>query len=332
MRPLPLLIGFPATRVSPADPWLDPIRNGQVAGVILFETNPQGETRNVESPAQIKNLIRDLQTLSPHPLLVAVDQEGGCVQRLRSARGFVETPSAQALAQEPEKAPAAYKAQAEQLADLGFNFNLAPVVDLNLNPDNPVIGQKERSFGIDPETVVQLARVCLDAHRQQKIATCLKHFPGHGSSRGDTHLDWVDVTEVWQESELRPYQILKDEADAVLTAHVVQRHWDAEGPLSFSQRAIEGRLRQEIGFGGVVVTDDLQMGAISRHYGLEEAVVRALAAGNDLLIMGNNLTPDPTAVQRTKQALQQGLKSGRLDEDKLAASYRRLQSLLSLVT
>lgn len=332
MVPLPLLIGLPVTRVSARDPWLAPIREGLVEGVILFERSPEGVTRNIESPPQLKTLIRDLQTLSPHPLLVAIDQEGGNVQRLRRERGFVETPSARTLAENPETAKAACEALADQLAELGINFNLAPVVDLDLYPANPIIGAKARSFSASSATVTDLARICLKAHRERHIATCLKHFPGHGSSRGDTHLGWVDVTDVWQTEELAPYRALKDEADAVLTAHVVNRRLDPEGPLSLSPKAIEGLLRQEIGFQGVVVTDDLQMGAITGHFGFEEALLRALAAGNDLVVIGNNLQPDPDAVQRAKLAIGLARQTGRLDEAKLTLGRIRLETLLSSVT
>ena len=184
---------------------------------------------------------------------------------------------------------------AKTLAAAGINHNLAPVVDINSNPANPVIGALGRSFSADPAVVIAQARAFIEAHHAHDVTTTLKHFPGHGSSQADSHLGLVDVSATWQRDELEPYRVLIGEGivDTVMTAHVFNTQLDPTYPATLSKATITGILRDELGFDGVVITDDMNMQAITSQYGFEQAAVLAVQAGADLLAYGNNLVYDP---------------------------------------
>lgn len=270
------------------------VRAGQLGGVILYRYNITG-------PAQVTALNAALAQANPlpWPLLLALDQEGGLVQRLTAAKGFADTPSHEEVAatQTPEQARQSYTSMARMVADVGFNFNFGPVVDLRGDPADPehkavspVIGQLKRSFSDDPARVVSYASQFILAHRDAGVLTSLKHYPGHGLATGDTHLGLVDVTATAQPVEQWPFQQLVRQglADAVMTAHLVNRNIDPLWPVTLSQAYIGPQLRSRDGFDGVVVADDLHMGAIQQQHSPREAVVRAILAGNDLLIFSNN--------------------------------------------
>jgi beta-N-acetylhexosaminidase len=323
------LIGFDGCTVE-RNHWLaDAIRRDRLGGVILFDRNIDGAVQNISSPGQLQELTRQLQEMAPELLLVAVDQEGGQVCRLKQRDGFPATLSAATLGRnEPDSStgPAA-AAMAATLAGCGVNLNLGPVVDLALNTENPIISRYERSFDSRAARVADHARAFIKAHHEQSIACCLKHFPGHGSSRGDSHLGFVDITSDWQECELDPYKYLFAAGfeDAVMTAHVVHRGLDPSGlPATLPPLIIGGMLRRELGFGGVTMTDDLQMRAISDHYGFREAVQRAVLAGVDLMVVGNNLVRSRDALNQGTSAIQELLDKGTVDADYIEASLARI--------
>lgn len=273
---------------------LDQIRAGELGGVILYRYN-------VVAPEQLRALNQALADANPlpYPLLLALDQEGGLVQRLRASNGFFDTPSHEDVAaqQTPAQARQTWLQMARMVAGAGFNFNFGPVVDLRGDPRDPagppvspVIGALERSFSNDPAVVVTYAREFIAAHHEAGVLTALKHWPGHGLAEGDTHLGLVDVTRTARAVEHRPFQqlIRAGLADAVMTAHLVDRSVDPDWPVTLSGKFIGPLLRNRDGFDGVVVTDDLHMGAIQEQHNPREAVVRALLAGNDLLVFSNN--------------------------------------------
>lgn len=291
-----VMMGLDGT--TPDDPGVSQaiaqIRAGQLGGVILYRYN-------VTSPSQVRALNSALAQANPLelPLLIALDQEGGLVQRLRASNGFTDTPSHEVVAatQTPVQARSTYNAMASMVAQAGFNFNFGPVVDLRgdwLDPQkravSPVIGQLQRSFSDDPARVVLYATQFIQAHREAGVLTSLKHYPGHGLATGDTHLGLVDVTTTAQSVEQWPFQQLVSAglADSVMTAHLVNRNVDPDWPVTLSERFIGPQLRVRDGFQGVVVTDDLHMGAIQLEHSPREAVVRAILAGNDLLVFSNN--------------------------------------------
>ncbi|RUM35855.1 MAG: glycoside hydrolase family 3 [Desulfobulbus sp.] len=325
------MVGFRGTTVD-AGHWIvkDIVRR-HLGGVILFDRNVDGSVQNISSPAQLQALTTTLQEYGNGRLLIGVDQEGGRVCRLKARDGFPETVSAEMLAGfDDEKAAATADKLAATLAAHGITMNFAPVVDLDCNPDNPIIGRYQRSFSYDPEQVVRCARLVIEAHHRHGIGCCLKHFPGHGSAGADSHLGFVDVTGDWQEQELVPFARLidMDAADAVMTAHIVNRRLDPRGMVAtLSRPIITGLLRQRLGFDGVVISDDLQMRAITKKWGFREAVRRAVLAGVDLLVIGNNLALRQDALQAGIGSIQKMLDRGEIDADYIKASLVRISRL-----
>ncbi|MCJ7681875.1 MAG: glycoside hydrolase family 3, partial [Candidatus Aminicenantes bacterium] len=256
---------------------------------------------------------------------------GGRVVRLKPGFGFPETLSPQELGK--NDSPTATENQADSMGrllfDLGFNINLAPVVDVNLNPDNPVIGKLERSFSADPAAVTRNAAAFIKGHRDFGVLCTLKHFPGHGSSKDDSHLGLVDITQTWQESELQPYRdlIRQGLADAVMTAHVFNSHLDPDSPATLSRAVITGILREKLGFSGVIISDDMQMGAVVEEYGFEEAVERAVNAGVDILTFANNSVFDEEIASKAVLTIKTLIQKGRIPENRIHESFRRIKRL-----
>ncbi len=329
-----VMVGFRGSALDDSDPILQQVEAGQVGGVVLFDIDvATGSSRNVESPGQLRSLVAELQNAAPSPLLVAIDQEGGRASRLKERYGFPSTLSHQELGERKSLELTASQARrtAEVLADVGINLNLAPVVDVNVNPASPVIGALGRSFSADPAVVTDHARAVIAAHRSAGVLTAVKHFPGHGSAPGDTHLGFVDVTEAWVPAELVPYRTLVNEGsvDAVMTAHVVNGQLDPQWPATLSPATITGVLRDELGFQGVVVSDDLQMGAIADQYGLETAVHQALLAGVDILLFANNnpRAYEPDIAPRVVALVEALVRDGALTEERIDESVERVRAL-----
>jgi len=202
---------------------------------------------------------------------------------------------------------------------------------VGLNPANPVIVGTGRSFGANPRLVTAHARAYVSGMRQAGVLTALKHFPGHGSSYADSHHGFVDVTDTAnQDVELVPYRVLIEErlADSVMTAHVFNGWLDGRRPATLSRRTIRGLLRGELGFDGLVVSDDLRMGAIERHYGLRRSAVLALDAGVDVLLIADDRLPDGlSATELVLRAVHRALAGGRLDQERVAEALRRVRAL-----
>ncbi len=292
---------------------------------------PKSSPRNITSPSQIKELIKNLQKFSPTPLFIAIDAEGGYVNRLKPKYGFIEIPSAQEMGKRniEETKKTAIKLT-NQFIDLGINTNFAPVVDVNVNPDNPVIGGIERSFSNNPEKVTEHALAFIEGHHQNNIITAIKHFPGHGSSKDDSHKGMTDITKTYKEKELIPYQKLIEKAvvDMVMTAHIINRDIDPDYPATLSPFFINNILRKQLGFEGVVVSDDMQMGAITEYYGFAESIILAINAGCDLLIISNNnKIYDETAPYRAQEIIFEAVKSGKISIDRILESSDRIYNL-----
>jgi beta-N-acetylhexosaminidase len=333
-----LIVGFRGLTPAECAPIVRDIRENHIGGVILFDQEMAGGTidsgprrRNIESPTQVRSLLSFLQAQANIPLLVSIDQEGGRVNRLKPVYGFPTSISHQELGalDQPSETYRQAELTAQTLASLGFNLNLAPVVDLDAHPDNPIIKGKGRSFSADPLVVVRHAAEFIGAHRAHGVLTCEKHFPGHGSATGDTHLGLVDVTATWTERELIPFQelIRAGLCDAIMTAHVFNAKLDPEFPATLSKKIITGLLREKLGFDGVIMSDDMEMKAISSHYGLENSVPAAIEAGIDVLCFGNNLSYDPAIAARAIDILVRAVESGRLTEARIDVSYQRVLAL-----
>jgi len=329
-----LMLGFRGTTLTPDNPIVADVRDRHLGGVILFASDlPSGSTeRNIESPGQVRALCEALRETADGGLLIGIDQEGGLVARLGPEHGFPPTRSAAELGAtgDPAVTRAASEEIAAMLADLGINLNFAPVVDVNTNPANPVIGQIDRSFSSDPYVVAAHAAAFVEGHRVHGVLTSLKHFPGHGSSQADSHAGFVDVTTTWDPLELIPYRELAGQGliDTVMAAHVFNANWDDEHPASLSANVIQEMLRGQIGFAGPVVSDDMGMGAITKQYAFEEAIRLAIVAGNDLLVFGNNIgTFDPDLGRRAHGAIVDLVRRGDIPEERIAASYQRLTAM-----
>jgi len=327
-----LMAGFRGTSAEEGHPILRDIVEYNLGSVVLFDYDVlAGEPgRNIESKGQVQKLIHSLQSHARTPLLVSVDQEGGRVRRLKEGVGFPPMPSASDLGAANDAAETQRVSQrtAVALVELGFNLNLAPVVDLNVYPDNPIIGLKGRSFSADADVVVEQARAFITGHRREGVLCALKHFPGHGSSAADSHLGLVDSTEQWSRGELSPYIQLLEEGmvDAVMTAHVFNRALDAEYPATLSAPILTDLLRDELGFQGVIISDDLQMGAIANHYGFEVALAKAIEAGVDILALANNTLYDCDAVPKACAAIVRMVEGGQIARERIAASCARIAS------
>lgn len=325
-----LLVGFRGTKASGSHIVRD-IKEYGIGGVILFEYDaPTGRHhRNVESPRQLKQLCSDLQGIRPERLLIGIDQEGGRVCRMKAKDGFPRMTSAEASALGgKDSVQRNAEVTARALQEAGINLNFAPCVDVNVNPSCPIIGKLERSFSKDPATVSDMASLWIAAQSRHGVVSCLKHFPGHGSASGDTHRGLVDVSESWQEDELEPYRTLiaKRQVAMVMVAHVVNRQLGDDRPASLSPVIVRERLRNEMGFDGVVVTDDLAMGAITRQYGYEDALRMAILAGNDLLCISNNGTSyDEDLVPKTIDLIAGMVAAGELSAADIHASAERIR-------
>ena len=328
-----LMIGFHGTAAPSHSQICQDIKKYHVGAVILFDYNPvdKSKPKNIATKAQLAKLTQELQACSyDGKLLIAVDQEGGRVQRLKSKYGFYgKFPKASdVIKMDQSQIKSTYTKMSAELKSVGINYDLAPVVDLDINMKNHVIHGLGRSFGKDPKVVAKYASTFIDAMHSNGVLTSIKHFPGHGSSVGDTHKGFVDVTNLWQEEELEPYRLLKDKADTVMVAHVFNKKLDAKYPASLSYDTITKMLRWKLGYHGVVITDDLQMGAISKKYGLKNTLKLAINAGDDILLIGNQM--DPKQVKSTKVLVDTviGLvKAGEVNEENIEKAYARIQKL-----
>jgi beta-N-acetylhexosaminidase len=328
-----ILIGINnATSLSDTASVLREIKDHKVGGIVLFEKNVSPSN----SKDNLKKLIATLQASANIPLFITIDEEGGKVHRLKEKYGFIGMPSAAYLGKlDRVDSTMFYTARlAALMADLGINLNFAPDVDLALNKNNPVIAKIERSYSDDPAMVTKHALASIKTHHQYGVKTILKHFPGHGSSNSDTHKGMTDVTQLWKKAELEPYRnlIKTGQVDAIMTAHIINCKLDTTClPATLSKTIVNGLLRNQLNYKGVVCSDDMQMYAISKYYGTENAIRMAIEAGVDLLLFGNNVNPkDVITASQMHAIIKQLVKSGQISEDRIDGSFRRIIRLKKL--
>jgi len=330
-----LMVGFMGTSAPQGSQICNDILQYNLGGVILFDANPvnKREPKNIDSKAQLSKLTTQLQNCSQDgKLLIAVDQEGGRVQRLKNKYGFYgKFPKARDVKYMPTKrVKYLYNKMGKELSSVGINYNLAPVVDLAINKRNRVIYKLGRSFGSNPQDIVKYSSIFIDSMHKNGVLTSLKHFPGHGSSLGDTHKGFVDVTKLWKPKELEPYKKLneKGEIDTVMVAHVFNKKLDSKYPATLSNKTVNGLLRQKIGFDGVVITDDLQMGAIANRYGLRNTLKLAINAGDDLLLFGNQLSANNmVSTKELVDTIKSLIQNGEIDINRIEESNQRIEEL-----
>ena len=327
------MIGFRGISVESSPDIAADITRRRIGGVVLFDYDvpARSPSRNITSPEQLSSLTLELQKLSKIPLFIAIDQEGGKVNRLKQSRGFPATVSAEYLGRlnNPDSTTAAALQTARTLKAMHITMNLAPVADLNANPDNPVIGKLGRSFSSNPETVIGNLKLTVSAFHNEGIIATLKHFPGHGSSTTDTHRDFTDITASWSEQELEPYRFLIAAGynDAIMTAHVFNGKLDPLYPATLSKTTLTDLLRNKLGFKGVIVSDDMQMKAIADRYGIETAIRLAIEAGVDILLFGNNTSYDQAIASKATDIINSLVQQKIISPERIDQSYKRIMKL-----
>jgi len=328
-----ILVGFRGLHIDDSDFIKKDIIETGIGGVILFDYDVllQKTQRNIASSQQVRSLVSEIQELATIPLFISIDQEGGNVNRLKPEYGFPDSFTHQKLGDIDDTDLTFEQADiiASTLSSLGINVNFAPVVDLNINPQNPVIGGKKRCFSDDPLNVTNHATAFIQAHRKNNIISTIKHFPGHGSSEDDTHLGMADVTKTWQDEELIPYRNLihRKLCDMVMTTHIFNAKLDPHYPATLSHTIQTGILREKLGYKGVLISDDLQMKAISDYYSLEETVRLAINAGVDILTFGNNTAFEPEKTAEIADIIYQLVESEQISESRINESYQRIINL-----
>ena len=308
------------------------IRTGRVGGVILFDRDAltKAPGRNIISLEQTRLLITRLQASAPVPLFVAVDQEGGRVRRFREEHGVPPTPSAHELGLgSPQTTYNEALRLGGALRSAGVNLDFAPSLDVDINPQSPAIGALGRSFSADPLIVSAHGRAFAKGLADAGVLSCYKHFPGHGSATDDTHNGLADISSTWQRTELAPYRALlgAQPPAMVMMGHVVLRQKTGDLPASLSRKAVGGMLRRDLGWKGVVITDDLQMQAIEGQYSTREAVRLAVLAGVDILLFGNNLKHDPKEGSKIHAVLVDLVRAGEIPPRRIEESYKRIMKL-----
>lgn len=305
------------------------VRDGKVGGVLFL-------AHNVKSARGVKSLAQLFQNAGAAvPPFISIDQEGGQVERLNRRIGFEEIPSAWTIAQQGtvQKASSIYGDLARRLRSWGFNTNFGPVLDLNSNPSNPIIGRKDRAFSGKTEIAAKYARTFVDVHRDAGVVTSVKHFPGHGSSKKDSHYGFTDISSTWSAGELDPFRVLIDEgrADMVMVGHLFLEQYEPRTakpvPASLSPQIVQGLLRNQMGYDGVVITDDLDMGAIRKQFSQDETILRAVRAGVDVLILSNSARPDVNLPDRVIALLTQEAAQDPAIKRNIEKSYWRIMRL-----
>jgi len=309
-----IMIRFPGTVLDQAT--ADFIRANGIRGVCLFRGN-------MTDSAQLSRLTADLRDAMGPGALIAIDQEGGAVVRST----WVPAPPAAMGLGAADDTDLAYRtgaAVARAARSLGFNWNFAPVMDLNNNPDNPVIA--ERSFGAEPKRAAELAMAWMAGSHSEGVACCIKHFPGHGDTHVDSHRDLPTVDKSLAELEaleLAPFRIAAPVAPAMMTAHIVYPTIDADNPATMSPAILDGILRKQWGYQGIIITDGMDMHAIAGRYGVGNAAVRALLAGADMVMaLGTPQTQDETL-----DAIAAALADGSLSQAAVDERLSRLDAL-----
>ncbi|MFA4838634.1 MAG: glycoside hydrolase family 3 N-terminal domain-containing protein [Candidatus Neomarinimicrobiota bacterium] len=318
-----VMVGFTGTTVPDSLAYDLSMRN--LGGVLLFG-------QNCQNPTQTGDLTDSIKDLAETPPLIAIDQEGGRVARLGQYNGFSSTPSAFKLGTTFNSEDSTRQIAARMagwLSTCGINVDLAPVVDVNVNPQSPAIGAMERSFSSDPMTVARHASWFIDEFQKRDILTALKHFPGHGSAVGDSHLGFTDISQTWTDSELTPYEELFSQGfeDIVMVGHLYNSQIDSVYPASLSHNAISGLLRDSLGYNGVVISDELFMRAIADTFTLKETVTLAVNAGMNILLFKTNLYEGRSLAAVVSDIIMEQIRDGIIDSARIEESYRRITAM-----
>ncbi|MCE1187869.1 MAG: T9SS type A sorting domain-containing protein [Ignavibacteria bacterium] len=319
-----IMVGFAGTTTIPDSLSYD-LQKRNLGGVILYGNN-------VVSAAQVKKLTDTIRSRCMVTPFISIDQEGGKVARFNRSNGFDTSYTAYNLGvligrEDSVRIQAAR--MSGWLVQTGINVNFAPVVDVNVNPLSPAIGKLERSFSKFPDTVAKYAGWFIDESMKKNVVTSLKHFPGHGSAATDSHLGFTDITNTWADSELVPYRKLigAGYGGMVMVGHLFNAKIDSVYPASLSDKAVKGLLRNTLGYKGTVITDELFMQAIASNYTFEQAVVRAVLAGDDILLFGTNIKNKLSVAGSAIDIIAANVASGVIPSAVIDSAYNHIMNM-----
>jgi beta-N-acetylhexosaminidase len=320
----------------------DWLKNSDGLGWLIefdYDCHQKTYPKNIESLPQVKQLNQSIKmfyaSLHPQkpPIMISVDVEGGKVDRLARCKDYPLLPSAEEIAAlAPVERQKIWDSSAKLLKELGFDLNFAPVVDLNLSPTLGIFGPLRRCFASSPEQVSLLAKEYIQVLNRRGLIACLKHFPGHGSAKGDSHEGFVDVSTSFQSDELIPYENLIRESglvECIMTAHVINKNLDSSGrPATLSKPILTDLLRNQMNYQGLIISDDLQMYAISKYFTRKEALKLSIEAGADILMFCNQLGWDnPSVVIDDIESL---VKTQEISEEFIDRAFLRIQHYKNL--
>jgi len=304
-----------------------------LGGVILFDYSCRTRQydNNIESPEQLRDLCAKISSLPSAPMLF-IDQEGGLVRRLKDSRGFRPLPSARefnhlTLSEKRETLRASFT----EMRALGIHYDFAPVIDVDYNPDNPNIGKIKRSWSADIGEVEANALLAGEIAREAGIGLCLKHFPGIGGAKVDSHQEFMDISDSLRAEQEELFYALAPKmfGDAVLVSHAIVRQWDRDNPMTLSEAGL-GRLRRRLP-DTLLISDDMQMQGLQKALGTREASFQSLKAGMDMLCIGNNLVDQEREMAGIAQHLEQCRRDGTLADSAIEASIARVRSRKALL-
>jgi beta-N-acetylhexosaminidase len=329
-----IMVGFRGITPREAQPTLRNIGEGSVGAVVLFDVDAEtGGPRNIQSPEQLRELVAALKEVGRIPVLATVDAEGGFYHRLKERYGFAPATPAATMGErnDLEYTRSEARVTATELARVGIDMNLAPVVDL-LNPANLTVSARRRSFSSDPDMVAAHARAFILGHKDVGVLTALKHFPGMGGVLKPYAPGVGELIQSWSTAELQPYRTLNDDGliDAVLATRVTHPEIDERDPGCLSARTIDGLLRDDIGFQGVVLTDAMEMLPIWDVYGFERGILKAIEAGCDMLLFCNESGIVPYSDERAPAAVQvilDAIEREDVSEERINKSCARILAL-----
>ena len=328
-----IIAGFRGTEANHHSDIVRHIHDFNLGGIILYDEDLEiggRGTRNIKSQNQIWELTQQLQSYSDDGLLVAIDQEGGSVTRLKPDYGFPELSSWNhiGLLDNILMTEQFANSVSDSLKICGINLNLAPVLDLDYGAET-IIGKSNRALSSEPKKVIEHAEIFINALKKNNIISCGKHFPGQGSASGDTHEGVTDISETWNVADLFPYSELVQSGnlDMIMVAHIFNKKMDHKFPASLSKIIINNVLRKNLGFTGVVMCDDPSMKAISDNYNLEQTFELMLNAGIDLFCLGNNLSYDKNYISKSVLALCNLVKTNKKSQNRIYESINRVHAL-----
>ena len=328
-----IMIGLKGSNKKDIANFMETLPSQDIGGVILYDedlTSKDISTKNIIDSDQLKEFIFFLQSQFNTSLFIGIDQEGGEVNRLKNIDDYKDFESWAEIGKinEPLKTSSFAKRTAEALKLHGINLNFAPVLDLEMNPLS-IIAKKKRCISKNSSDTIDHSKLFINEHRSLGIISIAKHFPGQGSAKDDTHLSLTDNTNEWSEEEILPYKhLIKDNyLDGIMTSHIINRKLDKEYPATLSKKILNGLLRKNLNFKGLIISDDPQMKAIADYYELKNVLRLMINAGVNLFCFGNNLIYDKYIARKVLALIKELLSEKLIQLDSIIHSYMKIIDL-----